>query len=165
MNDIAPPPLSGQHHAEPGELARKLGYAGLVPFICGAVFVFLLSGRMEEEPFHFLVLALSSYAALIIAFLGGIPWGLTMWRAAAGKAPPDADRGALWTGIVYTLAAWVGMLMPPHAGLVWMGALLIVCYLTDRKRYPELGVGGWLTLRFRLTVVASMSCFLAAAQI
>ena len=62
-------------------------------------------------------------------------------------------------------AAWLALLMPPHAGLVVMGALLIACYLLDRKHYLELGVSGWLTLRFRLTVVASLSCFLAAAQI
>ena len=31
--------------------------------------------------------------------------------------------------------------------------------------YLELGAAGWLTLRFRLTVVASLSCFVAAAQI
>jgi hypothetical protein len=165
MNDTAIPPLPVQAHAEPGELARKLGYAGLTPFIAGALFVFLLSGRIDDDPFNFVVLALSSYAALIISFLGGIPWGLVMWRSASGLALADAHRRALWTGIAYMLAAWVALLMPPHAGLVVMGALLITCYLTDRKRYPELGVAGWLTLRFRLTVVASMSCFLAAAQI
>ena len=167
MNDTALPTLPDTHDARPGDLARKLGYAGLVPFIGGALFVFLLAvpGHIGEDAFSFVVRALSCYAALVIAFLGGIPWGLVMWRSATGQTPPEAHRRALWTGIVYTLSAWIALLMPPHAGLVVMGALLIACYLTDRKRYPELGVAGWLTLRFRLTVVASMSCFLAAAQI
>jgi len=35
----------------------------------------------------------------------------------------------------------------------------------DRKLYPTIGASGWLTLRFRLTVVSSLSCFLAAAQL
>lgn len=165
MNDTATPSLQTHPHATPGDLARKLGYAGLLPFIGGALFVFLLSGRIEDEPFNFVVLALSSYAALIVSFLGGIPWGLVMWRSAAGDALPDAQQRALWTGIAYSLAAWIALLMPPHAGLVVMGVLLVACYLTDRKLYPELGVCGWLTLRFRLTTVASLSCFLAAAQI
>lgn len=157
--------LPEHHHAEPDELARRLSYAGLVPFVFGALFVWLLVGRIEEQPFIFVVRALTSYAALVVSFLGGIPWGLIMWRSAAGMAMPAHHHRALWTGVVYSFAAWMALLMPPHAGLVIMGALLIACYLSDRKRYPELGVAGWLTLRFRLTCVASLSCFLAAAQI
>jgi hypothetical protein len=38
-----------------------------------------------------------------------------------------------------------------------------VCYLVDRRVYPAYGLSKWLTLRFRLTLVASMSCFMAAA--
>jgi hypothetical protein len=167
MNDTAAPSLPAhQRGAVPDELARKLGYAGLLPFVCGALFVFLLSpARIGEEPFAFVVRALSSYAALIAAFLGGIPWGLVMWRGHTNVISSESLRRTLWTGIAYPLSAWIALLMPPHAGLVVMGAILVVCYLTDRKSYPELGVGGWLTLRFRLTVVASLSCFLAAAQI
>lgn len=157
--------LPEHHHAEPDELARKLAYVGLAPFIGGALFIWLLVGRIDKEPFMFVVRALTAYAALIVSFLGGIPWGLIMWRSASGMPMPDHHKRALWTGVVYTLAAWLGLLMPPHAGLVVMGFLLIACYLTDRKRYPELGVAGWLTLRFRLTCASSLSCFLAAAQI
>lgn len=158
-------PVDPHHHSEPGELANKVGYAGLIPFVGGALFVWLLVGRVEDEPFVFVVRALTSYAALIVSFLGGIPWGLVMLRSAAGEADGPMHHRALWAGIAFSLAAWVGLLMPPHAGLVVLGFLLIGCYLVDRKRYPELGVAGWLTLRFRLTVFASLSCFLAAAQI
>ncbi|WP_245932708.1 DUF3429 domain-containing protein [Aquabacterium olei] len=158
-------PTDPHHHSEPGELANKLGYAGLIPFVAGALFVWLLVGRVEEEPFIFVVRALTSYAALIVSFLGGIPWGLVMLRNAAGEAELPSHHRALWAGIAFSLAAWVALLMPPHAGLVVLGGLLIGCYLIDRKRYPELGAAGWLTLRFRLTVFASLSCFLAAAQI
>lgn len=159
------PALPPHHHAEPSELALKLGYAGLIPFIGGALFIWLLAGRIDEQPFIFVVRALTSYAALVVSFLGGVPWGLIMWQSAAGRTLPDTHKRALWMGVAYSLAAWLALLMPPHAGLVVMGVLLVVCYLTDRKRYPELGVSGWLTLRFRLTTLASLSCFLAAAQI
>ncbi|TDP84692.1 uncharacterized protein DUF3429 [Aquabacterium commune] len=153
------------HHPEPSELALRLGYAGLIPFAAGAVFVWLLVGRIDDEPFAFVVRALASYGALIVSFLGGMRWGLVMGSSEAGALSPGYQRRALWTGIAFSLAAWLALLMPPHAGLVVMGALLIACYLLDRKHYLELGVSGWLTLRFRLTVVASLSCFLAAAQI
>ncbi len=158
-------PQDPHHHSEPSELARKLGYAGLIPFIGGALFIWLLSGRVEPPPFNFVVGAVTSYAALIVSFLGGVPWGLVMLRSAAGEADGPMHHRALWAGIAYSLAAWVALLMPPHAGLVVLGVLLIGCYLSDRKRYPELGMAGWMTMRFRLTVFASLSCFLAAAQI
>lgn len=152
-------------HPEPDDLARKLGYAGLIPFVGGALFIWLLAGRVANEPFMFVVHAVTSYAALIVSFLGGLPWGVVMRQSGGSGAQPEHHRRALWTGIGYSLAAWVALLMPPHAGLVVLGGLLIGCYAIDRKRYPELGLSGWLTLRFRLTVVASLSCFLAAAQI
>ncbi len=152
-------------HPEPGELARKLGYAGLIPFVGGALFIWLLAGRVADEPFIFVVRAVTSYAALIVSFLGGLPWGVVMRQSSHSGALPEHHSRALWTGIAYSLAAWVALLMPPHAGLVVLGGLLIGCYAIDRKRYPELGLSGWLTLRFRLTVMASLSCFLAAAQI
>nr|WP_315193025.1 DUF3429 domain-containing protein [uncultured Aquabacterium sp.] len=161
----SPPHL---HHAEPNRLALGLGYAGLIPFAGGSLFVWLLVGRIDEEPFAFVVRALSAYAALILSFLGGMRWGLVMGSSQAGQAGidvPGYQRRSLWTGIAFSLAAWVALLMPPHAGLALLGALLIGCYLADRKHYLELGAAGWLTLRFRLTVVASLSCFLAAAQI
>jgi MFS family permease len=161
----SPLPTQPPHHPEPSQLARRLGHAGLAPFVLCALFIWLLAGRVEDEPFSFVVAALTSYAALVLAFLGGIPWGLIMWQTGAGMPPPPHHDRALWTGLLYVTGAWIGLLMPPHAGLVVLGALLIACYLTDRKRYPELGVSAWLTLRFRLTVVASLCCFLAAAQL
>jgi MFS family permease len=159
------PARSAPLHPEPSELAVKLGRAGLAPFALGTVFIWLLAGRVEPEVFQFVVAALTSYAALIVAFLGGLPWGLIMSQTDGQAEPSNTQRRALWTGLAYVTGAWIGLLMPPHAGLVVLGGLLIACYLTDRKRYPELGVSGWLTLRFRLTAMASLCCFLAAAQI
>jgi hypothetical protein len=100
-----------------------------------------------------------------VAFLGGLPWGLGMLRQHYDQPALPADKRGLAWGVGYLVAAWVALQMPPHAGLAALGALLIGCYLVDRKCYPELGAAGWLKLRFRLTVVASLSCFLAAAQL
>ncbi|RZI84706.1 MAG: DUF3429 domain-containing protein [Rubrivivax sp.] len=146
-------------------MARQLGHAGLVPFVGGALFVWLLVGRIDPQPFAFVVSAFTSYAALIVAFLGGLPWGLAMRGQGYSQPPTPAQQRSMAWGVAYPLAAWLALLMPPHAGLAALGALLIGCYLVDRKRYPELGAAGWLKLRFRLTVVASLSCFLAAAQL
>lgn len=137
--------------------ALRLGYLGLVPFVLGVILLALLRPDAHAEEHRFVVDALSKYAAVIIAFLAGIHWGLAM----RGGAPKLDDR--LTWGVVPSLVAWIAVVMPPNAGLVLQGATLVVCYLNDRKHYPSWGAAAWLTLRFRLTVVASLSCFLAAA--
>jgi hypothetical protein len=68
-----------------------------------------------------------------------------------------------WAALVSFLA-WMAVVMPPHAGVIIEGLLLVGCYLYDRKAYPGHGLSVWLTMRFRLTVFAALSCFLAAAR-
>jgi Protein of unknown function (DUF3429) len=144
---------------EPPPMAWRLGYAGLIPFVFGAVLVWLVAG--EAHPY--VAAALSAYGAVIVSFLGGIHWGHVMrqWPQAA-QSPAAADSTLVW-GVMPTLAAWLGVLMPPYAGLFVLGLAIIGCYLVDRRRYAALGLQAWMTLRFRLTAVASLCCFLGAA--
>jgi hypothetical protein len=93
---------------------------------------------------------------VILSFLGGIHWGLAMRM----DAPPPR---VLWWGVVPSLVAWPAAVMPPDAGLVVQGVMLLVCYGVDRQLYPQLGAAGWLTLRFRLSAVAALACFIGAA--
>lgn len=132
--------------------ARRLAYAGLLPFVFGAALVWLV--HADVRPYA--ALALAAYAALIASFLGGIHWGLAM-RAG------DVPAFNLCWGVAPALVAWPAVLMPPGSGLVILGALLLGCYLVDRRLYPVLGVAHWLTLRFRLSAVAALSCFIGAA--
>lgn len=133
-------------------IARRLGVAGLVPFLAGALLVWLV----HEEAHPYATLALASYAAVVMSFLGGIHWGLAFRHA----EPP-----ALWFawGTVPSLVAWLAVMMPPSAGLVIDGVMLLACYAVDRRLYPAQGVAHWLTLRFRLSAVAALSCLLGAA--
>jgi hypothetical protein len=144
--------LTDSQLTAPSAAALRLGYAGLLPFVIGALLVWLV--RADAQPYATAMLA--SYAAVIVSFLGGIHWGLAMRHA----APPQSLL--LW-GVAPSLVAWVAVVMPAYAGLVVLGAMLVVCYLVDRRIYPAQGVSTWLTLRFRLTVVASLSCFVGAA--
>lgn len=159
------PPSAHPGWAEPSDVARMLGHLGLIPFVGGALFVWLLAGRMEAEPFAFVVGGLASYACLVVGFIGGMLWGLSMMQQRLHQPPTEDQKRCLWWGIGYGLMAWIAQLMPPHAGLAALGGVLIVCYIVDRKLYPSIGAAGWLTLRFRLTVVSSLSCFFAAAQL
>jgi hypothetical protein len=136
-------------------LAHRLAYAGLAPFVVGCALIWLIDGR-DLDQHAFVSLALSAWAGLVIAFLGGIHWGLSFVRGLPGRQP------LLW-GISAVLLGWLGVLMSPYAGLALHGGVLIACYAVDRRVYPQLGAADWLTLRFRLTAVASLSCFLAAA--
>lgn len=138
--------------AAPHPVALRLGYAGLIPFVLGALLVWLV--RADVHPY--VALALSAYAAVILSFLGGIHWGLAMRQ----DAPPP--RVLVW-GVVPSLVAWPAAVMPPDAGLVLQGLMLLACYAVDRRLYPPLGAAGWLTLRFRLSAVAALACFIGAA--
>jgi putative flippase GtrA len=130
----------------------RLGYGGLLPFVIGAALLWIV--RADAHPY--VAVALSAYAGTIVSFLGGIHWGFGM-RAQA------ADASLFVWGVVPSLVAWVAMVMPPYAGLVVLGAMLVVCYLVDRRVYPQHGGGAWLRLRWHLTLVASLSCFVGAA--
>ena len=136
----------------PNRVAQRLGYLALLPFVFGALLVWFVRADVRGAAAS----ALSAYAAVVVAFLGGIHWGFGMRQ----EAP--AARLFVW-GVAPALVACVALLMQPPAGLVVHGAMLVACYLVDRKVYPQQGAAGWLTLRFRLSAVASLSCFLGAA--
>ena len=132
-------------------VALRLGYAGLIPFVLGAALVWLV----REDAHPYVTDGLSRYAAVVISFLGAIHWGLGFRQNIPSPAP------FIW-GVVPALLAWIASTMPAYAGLVVEGALLIACYVWDRRTYPALGASAWLTLRFRLSAVAALSCFIAA---
>lgn len=133
-------------------IAVRLGHLSLLPFVLGVLLVWLVRADVHV----YVVDGLSMYAALIVAMLGGIHWGLGMRQTVPSPAP------FIW-GTVAVTGAWVGAIMQAYAGLVVHGAMLIACYLWDRRHYPGLGAGAWLTLRFRLSAVAALCCFLGAA--
>jgi Protein of unknown function (DUF3429) len=139
--------------SETGIFIQRLGYAGLIPFV---LFAFLL-WVVSEEAHPYVALALSCYGATIVAFLGGIHWGIGLRRNA-----PERKLHMSW-GVIACLFAWIASMMPAFAGLPLLGLLLIACYLVDRKTWPQAGLREWMTMRFRLTVVATLSCVIGAA--
>ena len=161
-----PLPIEAQDPRD-SALVRTLGLAGLIPFVLLALLVWLVNPELQP----WVAMALVEYAALIASFLGGIHWGIG-WLA--GQRDQQAQRlprplhtqrhHFLW-GIVPSLLAWPGVLMPPFAGLAWLGFVLILCYLADRTLYVRAGLQAWLTLRFRLSSVAALSCFIGAGAL
>ena len=138
----------------PDTAAQRLAYAGLIPFVAGALLVWAVRDDVQA----YVALALSAYAAVVLSFLGGIHWGFAMRQP---QVRPST--AALVWGVVPSLVAWPAAVMPPRGGLVILGLMLVVCYAVDRRLYPAQGAAAWLTLRFRLSAVAALSCFLGAA--
>jgi hypothetical protein len=133
----------------PSPWARRLGYAGLLPFVGGAAVVALVEPAMRPAPGY----ALLAYAATIVAFLGGVHWGAAM-RA---EGPLAATRALVW-GVLPQLLAWGTLLLPLPVGLLTAAALLVLCYAVDRHLYLALGLRHWLALRLPLSIGAAASC-------
>ena len=148
------------HDPNDTALIRTLGHAGLIPFVLLAALLCLVKVELQA----WVAIALAAYAALIVSFLGGIHWGIG-WQAGRHAAAHHAQRNHFLWGIVPSLLAWPGLLMPAFAGLAWLGFLLILCYLADRTLYTRAGLQAWLTLRFRLSAIAAVSCFVGAGAL
>lgn len=150
---------SGQHgtasHENPTwRLIRLLGYGGLLPFVFLALCLWLVGPELHPH----VALALQAYGALIVSFLGGIHWGVGFLQALRTRRAPGFPF--IW-GVVPSLLAWIGVMMPASAGLAWLGFVLIACYAVDRRTWPAVGLAPWLPMRLQLTTVASLICFLA----
>lgn len=155
-------PRDDQQDPQEDALIHTLGYAGLIPPVLLAALVWLVTPDLQA----WVALGLAAYAALIVSFLGGIHWGIAwMQRAASGAGSAHSRRAHVLWGVAPSLLAWPGLLMPPYAGLVWLGLMLVVCYLVDRRLYAQAGLQHRLTLRFRLSCGASLSCFIAAGAL
>jgi Protein of unknown function (DUF3429) len=132
-----------------------LGYGGLVPFVGLALLMWVVPPRLQPM----MALSLVAYGAVIASFLGGIHWGTGFLM---GEAAPRMQF--VW-GVVPSLAGWLAVLLPARAGLPLLALLLVACYVVDRSTYPAIGLGRWLPMRLQLTVVAALSCSLAALRV
>jgi hypothetical protein len=132
-----------------------LGYGGLVPFVGLALLMWVVPPRLQPM----MALSLVAYGAVIASFLGGIHWGTGFLM---GEAAPRMQF--VW-GVVPSLVGWLAVLLPARAGLPVLALLLVACYAVDRSTYPAIGLGRWLPMRLQLTVVAALSCSLAALRV
>lgn len=93
--------------------ALWLGWAGVVPFVLLAAVVFV---RMEE-PY---AAALRAYGLAILAFMGGVHWGIAMTTAPGPTAPRPAARRreGFLVSVVPALVGWFSLALPLGIGLV-----------------------------------------------
>lgn len=144
----------------PPKLALLLGYAGLVPFVSGALGIWI-----TPEGWRVVVLAaLLDYAAVILAFMGAIHWGLAM-RAEDGGEPAQIQLGL---SVVPPLLGWLAI-----SGGMPISLALPLCLLAFGGLYAadlravKLGLAPrWYpSLRRPLTIVVCTSLLIAWASV
>jgi len=122
--------------------AALLGYAGLIPFVAAA-FLVVADWRADWA-----LTAFTGYAAVILAFLGGIQWGLAL-GGPGGDVDP-VERFAV--GVLPSLVGWLALLLPAAAGIGLLGAGFVAVYAHDRLRNPPGLPAGYARLRAHLTL-------------
>jgi hypothetical protein len=134
-------------------LAILLSVLGLVPFIvCG-----LAALGPDPVTSERMLSALIGYAAVILAFAGGIHWGFELQSR---QRDAFLRRSRLGLGVVPPLAGWIALLlplaMPPWVSLVVLIAAYIAAVLVEREAGKrDLLPPRYLWLRWGFTLVAA----------
>lgn len=126
--------------------ALVLGFGGLIPFV-SVPFSMISTGTFTLS----LVQTQIVYGACILAFIGGIRWGLVM----PANSSVSADWKNLTYGVLPSLLATVAPLLSPAKGLSLLIVGLITVAVWDKRLggYPAWFLG----MRFILTFVACLS--------
>jgi hypothetical protein len=137
--------------------ALALGLAGVLPFAALALQVatnWPLPARFTGPA----LLALTFYAAAILAFMGGVQWGLAVAR-------PSAGFRAYAVSVLPAFAACIGLWLQPRDGLLVMSAAFALLVFYDLWTVARGEAPSWYgRLRIGLTS-AVLACLLAAAQL
>ena len=135
--------------------AAWLGVTGALPFIILATFA--AADVAGARDFH--LFALNAYAALILSFLGGVQWGLTIAHGGA-----DGMWGRLLLAVAPSLAGWCTLLTAPRAGPLLLAAAFVAVLAVDLRAHARGLVPRWYRrLRWPLTVTVVVSLLLAAS--
>jgi hypothetical protein len=142
--------VATQAHTRLPRLAILLGVAGLIPFL-GAGLGSVVYDQVQASR---MVSALMAYGAVILAFLGGVHWGLAMDTAEA----PRVARIRLILGVIPSLIGWGALLLalmfPPEGGLALLIFGFVITMLTEARAGRQgLIPTGYLWLRWGLSVV------------
>ena len=142
--------------AQPPRLAILLGYAGLIPFISGTIGIWITPPAWRTD----VLMALLHYAAVILAFMGAIHWGLAMAR----ERQDDAAHRQLGLSVLPALLGWLAISsgLPALLALTLLISGFIGLYLADVHAVKlELAPRWYTALRKPLTAVVLISLLAA----
>lgn len=131
-----------------------LGWAGVIPF-AGLSAALLLA----HEPFRDIALrGLPGYAAVILAFMGGVQWGLEMTRGAS----PANWRSGYTVSVLPALLAAAALMLTPRDALLMLAAGFAALLVYDLKR-AKAGFGPNWYPRLRIALTSAVLASLAVA--
>jgi hypothetical protein len=140
----------------PPKSAIILGGMGLIPFVSLALII--VAGPQE-----FVVgarLALTSYGALILSFLGGVHWGYCIGNS---KSEVASNVTRLVVSVIPSLVAWGALVLPIHIGLFGLAGSFLAMLVLDTASVYWGWVPTWYPkLRWPLTICA-VTALIAAA--
>lgn len=136
--------------------ASILGWAGVVPF-AGLTLAAAL-GLALPVPTG---LALIGYGAVILSFMGGAQWGLTV------RAPDGADRSirGYAASVLPALLAWPCLLLPERPALILLAVGFAALLAYDLRTVRQGQAPPWYgRLRSQLTIAVTLLLLIAAAS-
>jgi hypothetical protein len=131
--------------------ALSLGWLGVAPFAAFAFASVVETGLVSRD---FAAQALAVYGGVILSFLGGIAWGLTL-GARPGHALGPQD---LVAAIAASLIGFAGALSPPAVGLPILAAGFLIALAYDLRHVR----GGVLPRWYKALRVGLTSCAVAS---
>ena len=133
------------------QAAIWLGFAGAIPFVAG------LLGSLVPQLAIVGPFGLLAYGAVILAFLGGVHWGLAM---TAGSAPVR-----LVASIVPSLVAWAALLWGGRPGLLGLAVAFALLLAFDLREAAGRHTPAWYpALRRPLTAIV-VTCLALAGLV
>jgi hypothetical protein len=134
------------------QLAKLLGYAGLIPFIVCSLGTWVTLPLVHDP--HFVLM---SYAAVILSFMGAIHWGIAMTRSS------DIELAELGLSVIPALIGWLALLLAAAYGYILLIVCFSVLFLADRSVSKAGLLPDWyLPMRVILTTIVVL-CLLIAA--
>jgi Protein of unknown function (DUF3429) len=139
-------------------VSQTLTYAGATPFVIGAIW--LLLPNTAESIRVLLANGITTYAAVIISFLGGIQWGVGV---ATLDQQPKTARSLFFLSVIPSLLAW-GMLFLQNTSTRVIVALLLIgfVWLIDALLNLQRVIPAWFfQLRSRISPVVMAALLVA----
>jgi Protein of unknown function (DUF3429) len=151
--------MPASNPATPG-VAVILAPAGAIPFIAGTALLWIGS------PVHASLVtnALSTYAAIILSFLGGAQWGAAL---SINASAPRSARTLFMLSVIVPLSAWAMVFVDTdrHKLIIAVGLFALLWVIDALLHLQQLIPAWFFRLRSIVTAVVAMSLLMAVGRI
>ncbi len=141
-------------------IATILTYAGAIPFLaCAAILLFGQATGLGSLG-QFAGQAITTYAAVIVSFLGGIQWGIAL---ATHEQQPQTAKSLFLLSVVPSLLAWAMLFLPNGSSRVVVAIFLIgFVWVIDALLHLQQVLPTWFfRLRSNISAVVMASLIVA----